>query len=357
MLYSVRAARKALRKYGALSAMKWAGLYDLRLKVAMDHEIFHLREPLYVLVEEAAQQARELEPIFDYVDPRNRDAQKEMEAAATRYLKRIGAWLKPSFRDVPLAAGDYPVCASVIIPVRNRVKTIADAVESALSQKADFPFNVIVIDNHSTDGTTALLAKLAKRRSTLKHLIPSRVDLSIGGCWNEAVFSAVCGQYAVQLDSDDLYSGVHVLQKVIDLFRSGSFAMVIGSYALVNSRLHEIPPGMIDHREWTAGNGRNNALRINGLGAPRAFDTSLLRSSGGFLNVGYGEDYEIALRISRQYRIGRIYENLYLCRRWEGNTDAALSIEATNRNDAFKDQIRTIEILARQRLNRKAGKR
>jgi glycosyltransferase involved in cell wall biosynthesis len=352
MFFSVRAVRNALKKYGTLPAVRWAALYDLRLKVSMEHRIVHLQESLYKVIKEEARGEKGRETLFDYVDPRNRALQKEMEAVATAHLKRIGARLKPSFRKLPQPKGDFPFYASVIIPVRNRVKTIADAVKSALSQKTDFSFNVIVVDNHSTDGTTALLTRLERRHGALKHLIPSRSDLSIGGCWNEAVFSKTCGRYAVQLDSDDLYSGDTVLQQIIELFRTGSFAMVIGSYTLVDSRLKEISPGLIDHREWTDRNGRNNALRINGLGAPRAFDTALLRSSGGFLNVGYGEDYDIALRLSREYRIGRIYENLYLCRRWEGNTDAALSIDATNRNNAFKDRIRTLEIRARQKMNR-----
>jgi len=220
-----------------------------------------------------------------------------------------------------------------------------------LSQKTDFSFNVIVVDNHSTDGTTLLLSRLAGKDARIIHLIPARFDLQIGGCWNEAVFSPSCGRYAVQLDSDDLYSGQDTLQKMVDLFRSGDYGMVIGSYTLVNERLKEVSPCLIDHREWTDANGRNNALRINGLGAPRAFQTELLRKIR-FPNVSYGEDYAVALRLSREYRIGRIYENLYWCRRWAGNTDAALSIEKMNRNDAFKDRLRTLEILARQQLNR-----
>ncbi|MGC9975958.1 MAG: glycosyltransferase, partial [Syntrophales bacterium] len=215
-----------------------------------------------------------------------------------------------------------------------------------------FLFNVIVVDNHSTDGTTSILTKLTRLNPAVKHMIPSRVDLTIGGCWNEAIFSEVCGRYAVQLDSDDLYESPGTLQKIIDVMRTGKFAMVIGSYTLVNESLEEIPPDIIDHREWTDDNGHNNALRVNGLGAPRAFDTGLLRKTG-FLNVGYGEDYAMALRLSREYRIGRIYESIYLCRRWEGNTDARISIEKGNRYDAFKDKIRTIEIMARRKLTAK----
>jgi glycosyltransferase involved in cell wall biosynthesis len=227
---------------------------------------------------------------------------------------------------------------------------VADAVKSAFAQRTDFPFNVIVVDNHSTDDTTAILADLAGRNPALKYVVPKRMDLSIGGCWNEAIFSKACGRYAVQLDSDDLYPRDDVLQRLIDLLRRGNCAMVVGAYTLVDRNLREIPPGRIDHREWTDLNGRNNALRINGLGAPRAFNTAILRRNG-FPNVGYGEDYAVALRLSREYRIGRIYDSLYLCRRWEGNTDAALSIEQANRHDAYKDRLRTIEIRARRKLN------
>jgi len=274
-----------------------------------------------------------------------------METVFTDYLKKIGAYL-PShhLKKVEQRPESFPVEASVIIPVRNRKETIAEAVRSALSQETDFPFNVIVVDNHSTDGTTAILSDLSRQYSRLKHIVPERTDLGIGGCWNEALRHESCGRYAVQLDSDDLYISGCTLQKMVDMLRQGNYAMVIGSYTLVDSRLKEIPPGLIDHREWTDENGHNNALRINGLGAPRAFNTSLMQKIG-FHNVSYGEDYAAALRICRQYRIGRIYESLYLCRRWSGSTDAALSIEEANRNDAFKDKIRTAEILARQKMN------
>ena len=275
-----------------------------------------------------------------------------MEAVFTEYLKRIGAFLPPeSFQQVPPGPGCFPVEASVVIPVRNRQQTIAEAVNSALSQKTDFLFNVLVVDNHSTDRTTPVLSDLAGRHPALKHIIPKRTDLGIGGCWNEALEHEACGRYAVQLDSDDLYGSAQTLQKMVDKLRQGDYALVIGSYTLVDSSLKEIPPGLIDHLEWTDENGRNNALRINGLGAPRAFNTGLMRKFG-FLNVSYGEDYAAALRICREYRIGRIYENLYLCRRWSGNTDAALTIEAANRNDAFKDEVRTAEIQARQKMNK-----
>ncbi len=346
ILLSVAAARRALRKYGQIPSYRWAGWYDLRLKISADRDLFHLPERLSTVDREEQREAAH----FAYVDPRNRDVQEEMEEAATAHLKRIGAFLPPEFSDVPPCSDAFPVEASVVIPVRNRVRTIADAVASALSQRTDFSFNVIVVDNHSTDGTTPLLKDLAARQTVLRHIIPERRDLSIGGCWNEAIFSSFCGRYAVQLDSDDLYHGTDVLQRLVALLSRGDCAMAVGSYTLVNERLQEIPPGLVDHREWTDANGRNNALRINGLGAPRAFDTPLLRRVG-FPNCGYGEDYAVALRLSREYRIGRIYDSLYLCRRWEGNTDAALSVEQMNRHDRYKDRLRTLEILARRKMN------
>ncbi len=351
ILFSVPAVQKALKKYGVIPEVKFAGLYDLRLKVSIDHSIYHLQEPLYSVIRNvgAIHELPLQEKIFSYVDPRNRTIQKEMETVFTDYLKKIKAYLPPKFNEVEQTTESFPMEASVIIPVRNRKETIGEAVKSALSQETDFPFNVIVVDNHSTDGTTAILSDLARQYSNLKHIVPKRTDLGIGGCWNEALHADACGRYAVQLDSDDLYSSNRTLQKMVNILRLGNFAMVIGSYTLVDSRLEEIPPGLIDHREWTDENGRNNALRINGLGAPRAFNTGLMRKTG-FLNVSYGEDYGAALRICREYRIGRIYESLYLCRRWSGNSDAGLSLEEANRNHAFKDWIRTDEILARQMM-------
>jgi len=349
MLLSVPAIRKALKTYGTLPEVECAGLYDLRLKVSIDHSVNHLPEPLYSVIKTD-------EPVcngklFAYVDRRHQSVQREMEIVFTEYLKKIGAYLPPhQLREVNPPTESFPVEASVIIPVRNRKETISEAVKSALSQQTDFSFNVIVLDNHSTDGTTVVLSDLARQYSNLKHIVPKRTDLGIGGCWNEAIHSEACGRYAVQLDSDDLYTIPHALQKMVDMLRQNSYSMVIGSYTLVDFELREIPPGLIDHREWTDENGHNNALRINGLGAPRAFNTGLMRHIG-FLNVSYGEDYAAALRICREYRIGRIYENLYLCRRWSGNTDAALRLEDANRNNAFKDKIRTEEILARQRIN------
>jgi hypothetical protein len=355
VLFSAPAAREAVKNYGAIPGVKYAGLYGLRLKVSIDHPVYHLREPLYSVVRPTinADEPSGAEKMFAYVHPRNESVQKEMETVFTHYLKNIGAYLRPHYlREVEPTPDSFPVEASVVIPVRNRKGTITDAVKSALAQETDFPFNVIVVDNYSTDGTTAVLSDLSRRYSAMKHLVPKRTDLGIGGCWNEALQHYTCGRYAVQLDSDDLYGSPRTLRQMVDMFHPDNYAMVIGSYTLVDSKLETIPPGLIDHREWTDKNGHNNALRINGLGAPRAFNTSLMRKIG-FLNVSYGEDYAAALRICREYRIGRIYESLYICRRWPGNTDAALNIEEANRNDAFKDKIRSDEILARQQMTRK----
>jgi len=335
---SVRAARKS----GIDSGWQWGGFYDLRLRISEKHAIVRIPEPLYSASAIDARSAEQKQ--FDYVDPRNREYQIEMERIATAHLKRIGAWLPPHFEKAPAAAETFPVKASVIIPVRNRERTILDAVQSALVQNADFEFNVIVVDNHSTDRTTELLRGINDSR--LKHIVPVRRDLGIGGCWNEAIYSKECGQYVIQLDSDDLYVDSGVLRRIVAELDAGPYAMVIGSYTMVDFSLKEIPPGLIDHREWSRENGKNNALRINGLGAPRAFNTSVLRRIG-FPNVSYGEDYAVALRISRDYEIGRIYESVYLCRRWEGNSDSALPLEVANRYDQYKDWLRTIEIQAR----------
>jgi hypothetical protein len=350
ILLSVSAFRRASKKYGLRPGVRFAGLYDLRLTLSIDHSIHHLPESLYCVI--GTEACSSDEKLFAYVDPRNEAAQKEMETVFTDYLKRIKAYLSPHhLREAECFPESFSVEASVIIPVLNRKETIADAVRSALSQETDFPFNIIVVDNHSTDGTTAILSDLARQNPRLKHIVPVSMDLNIGGCWNEALRGKACGRYSVQLDSDDLYGSNRTLQKTVDTLRRGKYAMVVGAYTLVDPRLQEIPPGLIDHREWTDENGHNNALRINGLGAPRAFNTRLMRDIG-FLNVSYGEDYAAALRICREYRIGRIYESLYLCRRWSGNTDAALTLEGINRNNTFKDEIRTVEILARQKINR-----
>ena len=291
-----------------------------------------------------------IEKIFDYVDPRNRAYQIEMEQLATAHLKRLNAYLAPNFVSVPDSSEAFPIKASVIIPVRNREKTIADAVHSVLSQKTEFVFNVIVIDNHSTDGTSAELKNIAAADARVIHLVPTRTDYGIGGCWNEGIYSAHCGRYAVQLDSDDIYTNDDTLAKIVAEFEKGKYAMVIGSYTTVDFDLNELPPGLIDHKEWTRDNGRNNALRINGLGAPRAFDVTILRQIG-LPNVSYGEDYALALRLSRDYEIGRIYESVYYARRWSGNSDSALPLPTMNRYDTYKDRIRTWEIQARQRKN------
>lgn len=349
VLISKRAAQKAITHHGNVGEeIRWGALYDLRLKLSIDSQVLRIPEPIYTRAPLDTRATGERQ--FDYVDPRQRDYQIEMEQIATAHLKRSGAYLEPRFEAVPSSEQSFPVCASVVIPVRNRERTIRDAAMSALSQKTDFTFNVIVVDNHSTDRTTEILSELADKDNRLIHLRPTRLDLGIGGCWNEAVYSEHCGQYAAQLDSDDLYADEHTLAKIISKFDEGPYAMVIGSYTIVNFDLEEIPPGLIDHREWTRENGRNNALRINGLGAPRAFYVPVLRQTG-FPNTSYGEDYAAALRISRRYEIGRIFESIYFARRWEGNSDAALPILTANRYDAYKDFLRTTEIAARKKVN------
>ena len=330
---------------------EFGALYDLRLRMK---NIVHINEYLYTEIETDTRKSGE--KLFDYVDPKNREVQIEMEKVCTAHLKRIGAWLEPKFKDPDIndfADNDFTVTASVVIPVFNRAKTIKDAVRSALSQKADFPYNVIVVDNHSTDGTTEILSAMASEDPRLKHIIPAKYDLGIGGCWNLAVHHELCGEYAVQLDSDDVYSGPDTLQKIVDAFREQKCAMVVGTYQMTDFQMNPIPPGIIDHKEWTEDNGRNNALRINGLGAPRAFWTPLLRTIN-LPNTSYGEDYALGLRISREYRIGRIYDVLYCCRRWDGNSDAALDIDKVNANNQYKDRIRTWELEARIRMNRNA---
>ena len=311
--------------------------------------IVHVPEFLYEVDSDDMRPSGEKQ--FDYVDPSNAANQKRFEEIFTRYLKSIGALTGPDFKKVPVPD---EVSASVVIPVRNRCRTIMDAVRSALSQKTDFPYNVIVVDNYSTDGTTGLLEKAASEDSRLIHVVPARKDLGIGGCWNEAVLHPMCGTYCVQLDSDDMYSGPDTLQIMVDKFRRSGAAMVIGSYQMTDFNLNPIPPGIIAHREWTAGNGANNALRINGLGAPRAFNTAVLRQIL-FPNVSYGEDYAVGLRISREWLIERVWEPVYCCRRWEGNSDAALSQDKVNRNNEYKDSLRTSELKARIEAGRAAN--
>lgn len=327
-----------------------AGLYDLRLKLSQLYALVHANEYLYSEVEEDNRKSGEKQ--FNYVDPRNRDRQIEMEKACSQHLKEIGGYLEPNFKDIDFNQGVFEVEASVIIPVRNRAATISAAIESVLKQQTSFKFNIIIIDNHSTDGTTEAIDAF-KADERVVHLVPERNDLGIGGCWNYGVNDARCGKFAVQLDSDDLYKDEHTLQTIVNAFYEQKCAMVIGSYMMTDFDLNELPPGVIDHKEWTPDNGRNNALRINGLGAPRAFYTPVLRAIG-LPNTSYGEDYAMGLNISRQYQIGRIYDVLYLCRRWGGNSDAALSIEKVNANNLYKDRIRTWELEARIAANKQA---
>ena len=332
------------------SELLHSGLYALRLTASLVAPIIRIPENLYT--EEESDLRLSGEKIFDYVDPKNRAVQIEMEAVCTQFLKSAGAWLSPEFKAVEFDKENFHVEASVIIPVKNRVRTIEDAIQSVLSQKTNFTFNLIIADNYSNDGTTELIEKYAERDSRLIHLIPERKDLGIGGCWNAAADHPNCGKFAVQLDSDDLYLDDTTLQQVVDTFYREKCAMVVGSYRMVNFALEEIPPGVIDHKEWTPENGRNNALRINGLGAPRAFYTPVLRCIK-VPNVNYGEDYALGLAISRHYQIGRIYNPVYLCRRWDDNSDASLSVEVMNGHNLYKDRIRTIEFLARKRMNEK----
>ena len=325
---------------------QYAGLYDLRLYLSRKGEIFHLNEYLYTEAELDTRKSGEKQ--FDYVNPRNREVQIEMERACTAHLEKVGAIVDTNFyRQPDFDEQDFACEASVVIPVFNREKTIADAVKSALSQKTNFPYNVIVVNNHSTDSTGEILDSIDDGR--LIQIVPGRTDLGIGGCWNVAVNSDHCGKFAVQLDSDDLYSSPKTLQKIVDAFHEQKAAMIIGSYRMCDFDLNTLPPGLIDHKEWTEDNGCNNALRINGLGAPRAFFTPLVRQIQ-FPNTSYGEDYALGLAFSRRYRIGRIYDELYLCRRWGGNSDAALSVDRVNANNLYKDRLRTMELKARQQM-------
>ena len=328
---------------------RYAGFYDLRLKLSQRAPLVHVNEYLYTEVEDDMRPSGER--LFDYVDPRNRERQVEMEQACTEHLKEVGAYLAPQFEEPDLDAGQFEYEASVIIPVRNRVRTIGDAIRSVLGQRTSFPFNLIVVDNHSTDGTTEAIDRFADDPRLL-HLVPRREDLGIGGCWNLAAAHPQCGRFCVQLDSDDLYADEETLEKLVAAFREQRCAMVVGTYRLTDLQLRPLPPGIIDHREWTPDNGRNNALRINGLGAPRAFYTPLLRELR-LPDTCYGEDYAVGLAMSRRFRIGRVYDVVYLCRRWEGNSDANLDIIRTNRNNLYKDRIRTWELQARITLNRR----
>ena len=348
VLVSTSALRSFLTS-DKVQRFRYAGFYALRLHLSRVGEIFHIKEFLYTEVETDLRLSGEKQ--FDYVNPSNREVQLEYERACTEHLKKIGAWLAADEIDsIPREKDVFPVEASVIIPVRNRVRTIRDAVESVLSQQADFAFNVIVVDNHSTDGTYEAVQHYNDDRVIL--ISPNRTDLGIGGCWDYAVRDSRCGRFAVQLDSDDLYSGPDTLARIVDAFYKQKAAMVVGAYRMVNFDLETLAPGLIAHKEWTNDNGRNNALRVNGLGAPRAFRTELLRKIG-FPNTSYGEDYALGLAFSRHFRIARIFDELYLCRRWEGNSDAALSVEKTNKNNLYKDSLRTQEIRCRQEMNKK----
>ena len=347
ILYRTDAFIKAVHE--AQEEYQYAGNYCIRLGISRHYPIVHIAEYLYTEIQEDLRSGDVKQ--FDYVNPRNREVQIEMEKACTEHLRRIGGLLTTPPTEEANDEGTYPCKASIIIPVFNRIRTIQNALESALNQKTDFDYNVIVVDNHSTDGTTEAIARYSNNRRLI-HIIPERNDLGIGGCLQRAIDDLRCGKYAVQLDSDDVYADETTLQQIIDCFRQEKCGMVIGSYDLTDINLQPLPPGLIDHREWSDNNGINNALRINGLGAPRAFKTSILRQIG-IPNVSYGEDYALGLRIGRTHRIGRIYHSLYHCRRWDGNSDAALPIERINRNNYYKDQLRTWELQARIAMNKR----
>ncbi|MDR3286972.1 MAG: glycosyltransferase family 2 protein [Prevotellaceae bacterium] len=348
LFYKTDALKNGISKFS--QHFNFAAFYDLRLKVSQTYSLFRIPEFLYSEVELDTRKSGEKQ--FDYVDPKNREVQIEMEKACTQHLKEIDGYLKPDFEKIQFAADEFDFEASVVIPVRNRARTIEDAIKSILTQKTKFKFNLIIVDNHSTDGTTEIIAKYAAQSNFIVHIIPERKDLGIGGCWTAAVMDSRCGRFAVQLDSDDLFIDENTLQKVVDAFYEQQCAMVVGTYKIVDVNLQMIPPGIIDHKEWTPDNGRNNALRINGLGAPRAFYTPVLRKIK-VPNVSYGEDYAVGLAVSRNYQIGRIYEPLYLCRRWDGNSDAALDIAKQNTYNTYKDRVRSIELAARIAKNKK----
>lgn len=347
ILYKTSELKKAVDKMD--KEYKFAGIYDLRLKVSQTANLVHINEYLYTEIENDTRKSGE--KIFDYVDPKNRQVQIEMEEACTDHLKKTGGYLAPRFKKVEFNKFDFEYEASVIIPVRNRIRTIGDAIKSVLDQKTNFKFNLIVIDNYSTDGTTEAIDKFASD-NRLIHIIPENKELGIGGCWNAGVHHPKCGKFAIQLDSDDVYSDENTLQKIVDAFYEQNCAMVVGTYMLTDFDMKMIPPGIIDHKEWTPENGRNNALRINGLGAPRAFYTPVLREIK-VPNTSYGEDYALGLHFSREYQIGRIYDVLYLCRRWDDNSDASLDIVKMNSHNTYKDRIRTWELEARIALNKK----
>lgn len=346
-LYRTSVFKDVVREMDA--EYEFAAMYDLRLRVSRICAPLHIGEFLYYELEKDLRASGE--KLFDYVNPRNREVQIEMEKVCTAHLKAVGGYLEPHFKDVDLReGGGFEYEASVVIPCRNRVRTIGDAIRSALSQKTDFRYNVIVVDDNSTDGTVDVIRGFDDKR--LIYIEQDDSYHAIGGNWNAAVHHPKCGRFALQLDSDDMYSDENTVQRFVDAFRRENCAMVIGTYQITDIDLRPLPPGVIDHREWTEDNGRNNALRINGLGAPRGFWTPLLRTIN-FPTVKYGEDYAVALRISREYRIGRIYEVMYDCRRWEDNSDAALDVQKVNANNHYKDSLRTWELRARQAMNRK----
>lgn len=327
---------------------EFAGLYDIRLKISETSSIFRIAEPLYLLTPVSATEAESRH--FAYIDKKNRNVQIDMEKACTAHLKRIGALLTGNPKSVNLDCEGFDCEVSIIIPVRNRQKTIADAIHSALGQQTNFKFNVLVVDNFSTDDTGNIIDRIAHTYSNVFKITPDNDNLGIGGCWQLAINHGLCGKFAVQLDSDDIYQSPHTLQRIVDEFYRQRCAMLIGSYTITDFELNPIPPYLIDHAEWTDDNGRNNALRINGLGAPRAFFTPIIREIV-FPNVSYGEDYAVGLRISREWKIGRIYDSVYLCRRWENNSDTGISLETLNRYNFYKDKIRTIELLRRIKQN------
>ena len=349
ILLNVEKVKSLILKYPELLPDDASALYGLRLASCLDSRPYRFTSPSYIATSLQSEDAHQAH--FAYASASGAGAQKALENVFTKYSKLAGFNLDKAGSAVDFNSENFGVEASIIIPVRNRAGKVEHAVESALGQITNFPFNVIVVDNHSSDGTTEALAKIAKNNSNLLHLIPESKDLGIGGCWQLAINHKDCGRFSVQLDSDDIYSSVNVLQRIVDEFKQSKAAAVVGSYLLVDRDLNEIPPGAIEHREWTDENGHNNALRINGFGAPRAYYTPVIRKVG-FPNVSYGEDYSAMLAISREYKIARIYEHLYLCRRWEGNSDAAPSIEKMNGFHTYKDSVRTNEIEARRKLNR-----